>query len=314
MNWMRWKIRTTKESSMTYRSIALSVSIALVAVPSVAQEQDFSKVEIATTKVADGIYMLEGAGGNIGVSAGADGVFLIDDQYAPLTEKIVAAVTAIDDGPIRFVLNTHWHGDHTGGNENLGEAGTLIVAHDNVRRQMTVGQFFELWDRTVEPSSEASLPVVTFSDTVTFHLNGQEIHAFHVAHAHTDGDSMVHFGNLNVLHMGDVFFNGIFPFIDVYSGGSLSGMIAACNQALHLVDDDTAIIPGHGPLANRADLVRYRDMLQTAHGAIAPMVRRGMSLEEVQAAEPLAPLVEQWGGGFITTEQFIGLVYQGMSR
>jgi len=298
---------------MKTQLIVLCVAVAFAAAPAVAQ-QDFSEVEIGTTEVTSGVYMLQGAGGNIGVSIGADGVFLIDDQYAPLTEKIVAAVRAIDDGPIRFVLNTHWHGDHTGGNESLGGSGALIVAHDNARRQMTVGQFFELWDRKVEPSSEGSLPVVTFSDAVTFHLNGDVIHAFHVEHAHTDGDSMVHFEKANVLHMGDVFFNGTFPFIDVYSGGSLSGIISGCNKALKIVDDDTSIIPGHGSLGNRAELVAYRDMLQTAHAAIAPLVRQGKSLEEIQAAEPLAPLVEKWGNGFIKAEAFLGLVYQGMTR
>jgi glyoxylase-like metal-dependent hydrolase (beta-lactamase superfamily II) len=190
----------------------------------------------------------------------------------------------------------------------------LIVAHDNVRLQMTVGQFFEIWDMKVEPSSEAALPVVTFSDSVTFHLNGDTIHAFHVEHAHTNGDAMVHFKNSNVLHMGDVFFNGMFPFIDVYSGGSLAGMIAACNEALAIVDDATQIIPGHGPLATRADLIVYRDMLETAHAAIAPMVRAGTSLEDIQAAKPLAPLVEKWGGGFISAEQLVALVYQGTTR
>ena len=298
---------------MKTRLIVLCVAVAFAATPAVAQ-QDFSEVEIGTIEVASGVYMLQGAGGNIGVSVGADGVFLIDDQYAPLTERIVAAVRAIDDGPIRFVLNTHWHGDHTGGNESLGGSGALIVAHDNARRQMTVGQFFELWDRKVEPSSEGSLPVVTFSDAVTFHLNGDVIHAFHVEHAHTDGDAMVHFEKANVLHMGDVFFNGTFPFIDVYSGGSLSGIISGCNKALKIVDDDTSIIPGHGSLGNRAELVAYRDMLQSAHAAIAPLVRQGKSLEEIQAAEPLAPLVEKWGNGFIKAEAFLGLVYEGMAR
>jgi glyoxylase-like metal-dependent hydrolase (beta-lactamase superfamily II) len=298
---------------MKTRLYALCVATFFIVAPAVAQ-QDFSEVEITTTKVTAGIAMLQGAGGNIGVSTGPDGVFLIDDQYAPLTEKIVAAVRAIDEGPLRFGLNTRWHDDHTGGNEKLGKTGTLIVAHDNARRQMTVGQFFELWDRKVEPSPKGSLPVVTFSDSVTFHLNGDIIRALHVEHAHTDGDAMVHFEKANVLHMGDVFFNGTFPFIDVYSGGSLSGVIAGCNRALEIVDDETAIIPGHGPLGNRAGLVAYRDMLQTAHAAIAPMVRRGKSLEEIKAADPLELLNEDWGNGFIKTDVFIGLVYQGMTR
>jgi len=294
---------------MNLRSIALCAAVMSVCLPAWAQ-QDFSKVEITTTRLADGIYMLEGAGGNIGVSAGADGIFLIDDQYAPLTDKIRAAVAAIDKRSIRFVFNTHWHGDHTGGNENLGETGALIVAHDNVRRQMTVEHFLELWDLKVPPSSEGFLPVVTFSDTVTFHLNGDEIHAFHVAPAHTDGDSMVHFPKANVLHTGDVFFSGRFPFIDVYTGGSLAGVIAACDVALELVDDTTKIIPGHGPLSDRADLVAYRAMLQTVHDTVVPMIRQGKSLEEIRAAKPLAPLVDEWGGGFINAEQFLGLVYE----
>jgi glyoxylase-like metal-dependent hydrolase (beta-lactamase superfamily II) len=287
------------------------VVVVCCAIPAAAQ-QDFSDVEITTTEVASGIYMLEGRGGNIGVSVGEDGTFLIDDQYAPLTERIVAAVHAIDDAPIRFVLNTHWHGDHTGGNENLGDAGALLVAHDNVRRQMTMGQFFEIWDREVEPSPPGSLPVVTFSDEITFHLNGDVIHTFHVHHAHTDGDSMVHIQKANVLHMGDVFFNGTFPFIDVYSGGTLAGVIAACGRALELVDDESTIIPGHGPLATRADLIAYRNMLLQAQDAVAPLVRNGRSLEEIQAVDPLAPLVEKWGGGFIKKEQFVELIVSGM--
>jgi len=298
---------------MTIRSIVLCVAIAVPGVTAWAQ-QDFSKVEITATKVTDGIYMLEGSGGNLGVSVGEDGVFLIDDQYAPLTDKIVAAVRAINEQPIRFVLNTHWHGDHTGGNENLGQAGALIVAHDNVRQQMSVEHFFELWDRTSPPSPAGALPVVTFSDAVTFHINDDHVHAFHVEPAHTDGDSMVHFREANVLHTGDVFFNGIFPFIDVSTGGSVAGMIAACEVALKLADESTKIIPGHGPLADRDDLVAFKEMLSGVEQAVAPLVRQGKSLEEIVAADPLAPWVETWGKGFLTPEQFLTIVYQGMVR
>ena len=298
---------------MKTRSLVVCLAVAAVCVPAWAQT-DYSKVEITAIEVADGIYMLQGAGGNIGVSAGEDGVFLIDDQYAPLTEKIVAAVRSIDKRPIRFVFNTHLHGDHTGGNENLGKAGALIVAHDNVRKQMSVDHVLELWDMEVPASPAGALPVVTFSDSVTFHINGEELHAFHVEAAHTDGDAMVHFRNADVLHMGDVFFNGIFPFIDVSTGGSIHGMIAACDLALEMVTDSTRIIPGHGPLADREDLVAFRDMLLQVEASVAPLVRQGKSLEEVKAADPLAPLVKEWGGGFLSPEQFLVVVYQGISE
>jgi glyoxylase-like metal-dependent hydrolase (beta-lactamase superfamily II) len=231
------------------------------AAPAPAQGPDFEKVQVRTEKVAEGVWVLmSGAGGNIGVSAGADGVFLVDDEWAPLTPKVKAAVAAISDRPLRFILSTHWHPDHTGGNENLGEAGALIVAHDNVRRRMSTDQFIEAFGMKVAPSPEKALPVVTFDNAVTLHLNGDDIQAFHVPPAHTDGDAIVHFRRADVIHMGDLFFAGMYPFVDLTSSGSFEGLIAAVDRALALAGEKTRIIPGHGPLATRADLRAHRDM------------------------------------------------------
>lgn len=288
-------------------------TMALAVVPS-ARAQDWEAVEITTHQVAPGVYMLMGRGGNLGVSVGDDGVFLIDDQYAPLTDKIVAAIRAISDGPIRFVINTHWHGDHTGGNENLGKAGTLIVAHDNVRRRMSVDQFIAGLDMQVAASPEAALPVVTFSEAVTFHLNGDELYVFHVEHAHTDGDAVIHFRASNVLHAGDIYFAGGYPLIDVSSGGSIDGMIAAVDQVLALVDDDTAIIPGHGELSNKAELSEYRAMLAGVRDAVAAEIAKGSSVDEVVAARPTAAWDEKWGSAWMNPERFTRIVYSDLSN
>lgn len=295
------------------RFTLFAAAFAVFASPAAAQ-QDFSKVEIKTEKLAENVYMLTGAGGNLGLSTGADGTFLVDDQYAPLTPKIQAAIGAVTDKPVRFVLNTHWHGDHTGGNENLGKAGALIVAHENVRKRMSVEHFFELFNRKVPPSPAAALPVISFTDAVTFHLNGDDIHAFHVAPAHTDGDAVVQFKKANVLHAGDLFFNGGYPVIDSSTNGSIDGMIAASDWMLALVDDKTKIIPGHGPLATKADLKGYRDMLVGIRKAVADLAKAGKTKEEVLAAKPTAPWDAKWGGGFIKPDVITTILYAELSK
>jgi cyclase len=296
---------------MNVRSLALAAPlVAVSALPAVAQQQDFSKVEIQSQKVADGIYMLTGSGGNMGLSVGEDGALLIDDQFAPLSGKILAAVKALTPKPVQFVVNTHWHGDHTGGNENLGEAGALIVAQDNVRRRLAEG--LDAGDRQVEPAPKGALPVVTFNDAVTFHWNGEEIRVFFVGPAHTDGDSIIHFVGADVFHMGDTLFNGMYPFIDVSSGGRIDGVIAAADRVLAVADEKTRLIPGHGPLATKADLQVYRDMLVKVRDRVAKLKAEGKTADEVVAAKPTADLDETWGGGFMKPDVWVGLVYQSM--
>lgn len=292
-----------------FRSLSASTAIFALASLAAAQGPDFEKVQIATEKVAEGVYMLRGAGGNIGVSAGADGIFLVDDEYAPLTPKVEAAIAAISDKPVRFLLNTHWHPDHTGGNENFGKAGVLIVAHDDVRKRMSVEQFIEAFGMKAPPSPKAALPVVTFNDAVTFHVNGDEIHAFHVPPAHTDGDSIVHFRKANVVHMGDLYFNGMYPFIDLGTGGSVEGMIRAADRALSFSDANTRIIPGHGPVSGRGELAAFRDMLAMVRDRIKSMAAAGKNLEQVVAARPTRDFDEKWGKGFLKPETFIEIVY-----
>jgi len=290
------------------------LGIALLATPILAQPQDFSRVEIETVPVADGVYMLVGEGGNIGVSAGEDGVFLIDDQFAPLTWKIRAAIGELSNQPIRFVVNTHWHFDHTGGNENLGKRGAVIVAHDNVRKRMSVDQFLEVFGREIPASPAAALPVVTFNDTVTFHLNGQTLHTFHVDPAHTDGDSVIHFREADVIHAGDIYFNGLYPFIDTQNGGSIEGMIAAVDRILALAGEDTKIIPGHGPLSNKAEFQVYRQMLIAVRDRTQAAIQQGQSLEAFIASNPTADLDPVWGKGFLSPAQFLTIVYKDLSR
>ncbi|MCG6926008.1 MAG: MBL fold metallo-hydrolase [Acidobacteria bacterium] len=298
---------------MRLRLLAFVVPLITLCVgPAVAQQQDFSKVEIQSEKVADGIYMLTGSGGNMGLSIGEDGTYLIDDQYAPLTPKILAAIKELTPDPVRFVFNTHYHGDHTGGNENMGEAGAFLVAHENVRRRMATGTFMKAFNRQVEPAPAGALPVVTFSDAISFHWNGEEIRAFFVGPAHTDGDSIIHFVKADVFHMGDTLFNGMYPFIDVSAGGRIDGFIAAADRVLKVAGDETRLIPGHGPLATKADLQAFRDMLAEVRDRVAKLKAEGKTAEEIVAAKPTADLDEKWGGGFMKPDDWVGLVIESM--
>lgn len=288
------------------KSLILSLVCSLFLSLTTFAQRNFDSVEYKRTDLGHGIYMLEGSGGNIGLSVGEDGVFLIDDQFAPLTEKLLAAIAEVSDKPVRFVINTHWHGDHVGGNENLANKGAIIMAHDNVRVRMAAP------GRRQYP--EKALPLMTFSDTNTYHLNGRKIHAFHVHKAHTDGDTIVHFEDVNIIHAGDIMFNGIYPFIDLNSGGSVDGYLAALERLLAITDDETKIIAGHGPMASRKDVLASIKMISGAKAKVAELVKQGKSLEEVQAADPLSDLHEDWEWAFITGERFTQSLYRDLTE
>jgi cyclase len=267
--------------------------------------------DIETVHVRDNIFMfvMEPAG-NVAVSVGEDGVAIVDDQFEPMTQRINAAVAELTDKPIRYVFNSHWHGDHTGGNRNFGKQGPVIVAHDNVRQRMSAEQFHLFFKARSAASPLEALPVITFNDTMTFYFNGDVIDVVHVPAAHTDGDAVFHFRNADVIHAGDVFINRGYPLIDIASGGSIKGQIAATNRILEMMDPDTIVIPGHGPLADKGRVVAIRDMLVKAWISVADLIIQGKSLEEIIAAEPLAELDSEWGQGFVRAKTFIEIIYQ----
>lgn len=287
---------------------------ALIAAAPIAAQQDFSKVEIRTEQVAPGVHALFGAGGNIGVSTGPDGTFIIDDQFAPLTPKIQAALAKLSDKPARFVLNTHWHFDHTGGNENFGKAGTLIVAHDNVRVRMSSDQFIEAMQMKFPASPAVALPVVTFDASTTFHINGDAIRAVHVPNAHTDGDSLVHFTKANVIHMGDTLFSAGYPFVDLSSGGSLEGLLAAHAKALAMGNDSTRYIAGHGPVISKAELTAYRAMVADIVGKVRAGIAAKRSVDQIVASKPTAAHDAKFGDGFIKPEAFVRTVHASLTK
>lgn len=273
------------------------------------------EVTIRADYVAGSVYVITGRGGNIAVSVGQDGVFMIDDQYAPLTPAIREVIGRLTDQPIRFVLNTHWHSDHVGGNESLGETGSLIVAHDNVRERLSTDQVLAFWGREVEASPPGALPVVTFRDRVSFHFNQDTIRAIHYPNAHTDGDAVVLFEHADVVHMGDIYWNQAYPFIDTGSGGSIRGTIAAVDAVLPLLSSSSDVIAGHGPpVTNREELTAYRDMLRTVADRIQAGIDGGRSLAQIQADAPTAEWDETWGGGFVDPETWVQMIYEDLTR
>lgn len=300
----------------TCLGLATASMVATLALTGIAVAQDFSRIEIKAEKLNETTWMLVGAGGNMGLSVGEDAVFLVDDQYAPMAPKIKAAIAAITNKPVQFVMNTHFHFDHTGGNEALGQEGAIIVAHDNVRRRLSAEQVISFAGSSARQaaSPKVALPVITVPGAISFHINGEEVQAFHVPAAHTDGDLIVHFKGGDIVHMGDVFFNGSYPFIDIGSGGSPLGMVAAFDRVLALAGERTKIIPGHGPLADRAALKRTREMLATLTQRIADQRRAGKSDEQIRAAKPTADHDAVWGQGFIKPDQFVQLVLNGLPK
>ena len=290
---------------------ALPLILLALAPPALAQ-QDLSKVEIKAQQLAPGVAVLFGAGGNIGVSYGEDGTILIDDQFAPLTAKIQQAVSNLGATPVKFLINTHWHFDHSGGNENLGKAGAIIMAHDNVRVRMAAGA--TVAGNVTPPAAKAGLPVITYSDGLKLHLNGEEVRVIHVPAAHTDGDSFIHWTKSNVIHMGDLFMFGIsFPFVDTGSGGDVRGFVTAADKALAIANDQTKIIPGHGVVATKADLQNHRNMVAEVIAKIEAGIAAGKTLDQIKAARP----ADGYGikaDGFITADKFVETAYGILKR
>jgi len=297
-----------------YRIIVLCSTIVLLcAAPqfSQAQQTDYSKVEIKATKISGNVYMLEGSGGNIGVSVGEDGILIVDDQFAPLADKIKAALKQLGEGKLKFVLNTHWHGDHTGGNQVFGPDAP-IIAHDNVRKRMSTEQRSEFFKQTTPASPKEALPVITFNQSLSVHFNGEEIRVIHFPQGHTDGDSVIFFTKSNVVHMGDDFFSNRFPFVDLESGGSVQGLIKNIADIIPKLPPDVKLIPGHGPISTVDDLNAYHRMLVTTTDIVQQKMKAKKSLDQIKK-EGLPEEWKSWGTGFIKTDLWLEIIYRSYS-
>ena len=291
--------------------ISLCAVFVFILIKSIIGQSRFDNVQIIESKLSDHVYMLEGAGGNIGLVVGSEGALLIDDQYGPLADKIKAKVTELADGPIAYVANTHWHGDHTGGNEYFGGEGAVIIAHQNVRKRMSTAQ--TRGDRVTPPSPEVALPVITFGDDLQLYFSGVEIAAIRVDNAHTDGDAMIWMPKENILHMGDCFFHQRYPYIDLSSGGSVNGVIDAVNAALLIVDDQTQIIPGHGPMASKSDLEQYLVFLKDIRTRVKAYIALGRDVDTIDA-DKVVEGYEEWAWGFIDADRLVQIFYSSLSQ
>jgi len=305
----------SNERNVSMRKIySIFVFIILGFVSSQALAQPNLEGDLIIIPVADSVYMLESEGsGNIGVLIGEDGILIVDDKFAPLVDKIHQSLNEIGGGEIKFILNTHWHGDHTGGNEALGAEGT-IIAHDNVRKRLSKKQTIELFNMVSEPHPKVALPVITFDESLTIHFNGEEIKVIHFANGHTDGDSVVFFTNSNVVHMGDHFFNGMYPFIDLESGGNVQGFTDNVEKLITLIPEDAKIIPGHGALGNLNDLKKFHSMLVETSSIVKTAINAKKSLEEIKKEGFDESIVAEWGQGILKTDQWIEIIYNSFAK
>ena len=293
------------------RRLLMLLVLCALPVGAVAQT-DYSKVEIKATKVAGNVYMLEGSGGNIGVSVGSDGILIVDDQFAPLADKIRAALRGLNQGKLRFILNTHWHGDHTGGNVAFGPEAP-IIAHDNVRKRLSTEQRIEFFKSTVPAAPKEALPVITFNQSLSVHFNGEEVRAIHFPNGHTDGDSVIFFTTSNVVHLGDNFFAGAFPFVDVDNGGNVVGLTKNIGEIITKIPAGAKLIPGHGPLATIDDLKLYHRMLLETTDIVRKKVAAGKTVDQIKS-EGLPEEWKSWGTRFIKTDQWIQLIFNSLQK
>lgn len=294
--------------SLSYSILVLSMLFLIDNVSS-SEAQKIKDVEIIINQVNNGTYLLVGKGGNIGLSVGDDGVLLIDSQFEQLTDKILSSINKITDKPLRFVINTHWHQDHTSGNENLVNNGAIVIAHENVRERLSTEQFVDFLNREYQPSPINALPTITYNKSITLYFNDDQIDIYHIPHSHTDGDSIIYFNKNNVVHTGDIFVNGRYPFIDHSSGGSIDGIITGIEKIISIINNETRIIPGHGLLSNSEELQKYLMMLKDIRQQVQTMVNNGASLDEIIKSDITNNYDNLYSDSFINSEDFLGFVY-----